>query len=423
MPDSNFEIAFSDLAHASVAEKAPGLMEYLIGFQLLDKNDEETHAIGVFGFKVGNQWFYAPVFFLNGALKGLDLLYVKGQDMFVPMQDNWVNYLVSKQPRKLGQTEQQPESELRITQPDFRLFSESPGTSGSKWASVIDLRGLQPWARGFMPGYRKLFSSYQTKVASASTALDLQHQISLHPELAAPLAASMRKNIKLAEAVMRFYDLKDLLPSPAETVRALAKTASLTKKAEHVGNYHKAKVEPHYVGADAVLASLSWRGKTKQAAAEAEDLHKITNEDSDAREADQAVDNTTQKIEKGKESPDVTVITGENAPSAIAHGEVLTDKEKTQLMKGEMVIRDHRTDTSKVYDAEFDRHLSNPTETGVYEVLTGVGEFKRCLVIHELHQTCVNINISTRCAECINRAVIVNDLILICINPAFGDFR
>lgn len=29
MPESSFEIAFSDLAHASLAEKVPGLMEYL----------------------------------------------------------------------------------------------------------------------------------------------------------------------------------------------------------------------------------------------------------------------------------------------------------------------------------------------------------------------------------------------------------
>jgi hypothetical protein len=380
MPDSSFEIAFSDLAHASVAEKAPGLMEYLIGFQLLDKNDEETHAIGVFGFKVGNQWFYAPVFFLNGALKGLDLLYVKGQDMFVPMQDNWVNYLVSKQPRKLGQTEQQPESELRITQPDFRLFSESPGTSGSKWASVIDLRGLQPWARGFMPGYRQIFTAYQTKVASAAEAMDLRTQLQRHPELAAPLAASMRANLKFAEAVLQHYELKDLLPAPTKVAQALARP--IVKKAEHVGNYHQAKNCPHYVGVDAVLASLSWRGKTKQAAAEAEDAHKVKNQDGDADQAQTAADDVVRKIEKGKESPAVTVITSENAPNVIAHGEILTDKEKEQLQKGEMVIRDHRDQTSKVYDAEFDRHLSNPTETGVYELLSSVGEFKKCLVIH-----------------------------------------
>ena len=58
MPDAAFESAFSELAHASLREKAPGLMEYLVGFQILDKNDEDTHAVAVFGFKVGN--LFAP---------------------------------------------------------------------------------------------------------------------------------------------------------------------------------------------------------------------------------------------------------------------------------------------------------------------------------------------------------------------------
>jgi hypothetical protein len=35
--------------------------------------------MGLFGFKVGDQWLYAPVFFLNGDLKGHELLYIKKQ--------------------------------------------------------------------------------------------------------------------------------------------------------------------------------------------------------------------------------------------------------------------------------------------------------------------------------------------------------
>src|SRR3989304_2671955 len=64
--ESGFEMAFSNLAHAYVKGKAPKLLDYEIGFQLLEKNQDNTKAIGVFGFKVGSQWLYAPVFFLNG---------------------------------------------------------------------------------------------------------------------------------------------------------------------------------------------------------------------------------------------------------------------------------------------------------------------------------------------------------------------
>ena len=69
--DAPFETAFSNLAHAYVKDKAPKLLDYEVGFQLIEKNAENTKAVGIFGFKVGNQWLYAPVFFLNGDLKGM----------------------------------------------------------------------------------------------------------------------------------------------------------------------------------------------------------------------------------------------------------------------------------------------------------------------------------------------------------------
>jgi hypothetical protein len=93
--DASFEQAFSNLAHAYLRDKAPTLLDHEIGFQLLDRNQENTKAVGVFAFKVGSSWVYAPVFFLNGDLKGHELLYIKNQDMFVPLKENWVNYIIN----------------------------------------------------------------------------------------------------------------------------------------------------------------------------------------------------------------------------------------------------------------------------------------------------------------------------------------
>jgi hypothetical protein len=61
--DVAFEQAFSNLAHAYLRDSAPKLLEHEIGFQLLDRNRENTKAVGVFAFKVGSHWLYAPVFF------------------------------------------------------------------------------------------------------------------------------------------------------------------------------------------------------------------------------------------------------------------------------------------------------------------------------------------------------------------------
>ena len=75
--EQGFEQAFSSLAYAYLKDKAPRLLDYLVGFQLVDRNDDNTKAVAVFGFKLGTQWLYAPVFFLNGDLKGHELLYIK----------------------------------------------------------------------------------------------------------------------------------------------------------------------------------------------------------------------------------------------------------------------------------------------------------------------------------------------------------
>ena len=112
--DSNFERTFADLAFTRLRDKAPGLLNYLIGFQLLDKNDEDTKAAGLFAFKLGSDWLYAPMFFLNGELKGHELLYIKSRDAFVPLQENWVNYLLNRRQRSLGESENNDMGSLEI---------------------------------------------------------------------------------------------------------------------------------------------------------------------------------------------------------------------------------------------------------------------------------------------------------------------
>src|SRR5665213_3602638 len=63
--ETGFEQSFASLAYAYLRDKAPRLLDYVVGFQLVDRNEDNTKAVAVFGFKVGKQWLYAPVFFLN----------------------------------------------------------------------------------------------------------------------------------------------------------------------------------------------------------------------------------------------------------------------------------------------------------------------------------------------------------------------
>ena len=138
-----FEQAFSNLAHAYLDDKAPGLREYELGFQLLEKNEDNDKAVGVFGFKVGPQMLFAPVFFLNGELKGHELLYLKESDTFVPLKENWINYVLNRKPNILGEETNKDVSAVGVERPNMDLFRESPG----KYASFSE-----PWLREGMPG-------------------------------------------------------------------------------------------------------------------------------------------------------------------------------------------------------------------------------------------------------------------------------
>ena len=127
--EQGFEQAFSSLAYAYLKDRAPRLIDFIIGFQLVDRNEDNTKAVGVFGFKVGKQWLYAPVFFLNGDLKGHELMYLKNADQFLPLKENWVNYVLSRKPHILGEGSQKDVFQLGALAPNIERLSWPPAQS------------------------------------------------------------------------------------------------------------------------------------------------------------------------------------------------------------------------------------------------------------------------------------------------------
>jgi hypothetical protein len=136
--DTQFEQAFSNLAHAFLKDKAPSLLDYEVGFQLMERNEDNTKAVGIFGFKVGSQWLYAPCFFLSGDLKGHELLYIKNQDQFLPLKENWLNHLLQKRPNILGKEVEPNLTRLGVMSPELSAFSRPP----SKYASHVKVGGV-----------------------------------------------------------------------------------------------------------------------------------------------------------------------------------------------------------------------------------------------------------------------------------------
>jgi hypothetical protein len=86
----SFEQRFGQLVDAELNEKLPSLVEYRVGFQVIDKTEDESKAVGIYAFVMNNTWIYIPVFFIEGKLEGFELMYIKQKDLFVPALDNWI---------------------------------------------------------------------------------------------------------------------------------------------------------------------------------------------------------------------------------------------------------------------------------------------------------------------------------------------
>jgi hypothetical protein len=230
--DVPFEQAFSNLAHAYLQDKAPGLMDHEIGFQLLDRNAENTKAVGVFAFKVGSLWLYAPMFFLNGDLKGHELLYLKNQDMFVPLKENWINYLVNRKPNILGQNVDRNLSQLGQRQPDFTQLSRSPSKFGSAKPTLKEM------VTAVMPALAK------TATMNTARALeDMGKQLNLAQFLKEAklttidfLVKSCQHAPQLAEALEQFHGLSIVKEAIDEATRreSATKIASVLSDAPEV---------------------------------------------------------------------------------------------------------------------------------------------------------------------------------------------
>jgi hypothetical protein len=329
--DAPFEGAFANLAHAFLRDKAPKLLQYELGFQLLEKSQDSTRSVGVFGFKVGSQTLLAPVFFLNGDLKGHELLYLKSQDAFVPLKENWINELLSKKPSAIGEGVDRNVSRLGVTYPSLYQLSRSPYKS----ASAEEKGGLPGhWLDEFLPD----IGHFVTKTANQDPKYDdLPDLPTFLKEAGAPAA---RAFLGLCEAVPTLWNATERFYGEGAAEKMVRDAfASGTKAASAVG---------------AALGRPSWPGEY-------------------LRDRPAADPRSLVKVARAKE-----VMTAEGP--AVRD---LSDDEKDSLLKGRYVVRDHRGDgdVTHAFDATTTLRLQNPTESGIYQVLVKPDEFRNCLVV------------------------------------------
>ena len=138
-----FESALANICLTQLQDRAPRLMPYLLGSQLVEKNDKNDRAVMVMGFQVGDQLFMAPRFFLSGKVKGQELLFDVKHNMFFPLKDDMVDWLIQRGGSKsMGEGVPKSTRTMGVEYPTLSAFSEIPG----KYASD------HGWVQEGMPG-------------------------------------------------------------------------------------------------------------------------------------------------------------------------------------------------------------------------------------------------------------------------------
>lgn len=326
--DVPFEQAFSNLAHAYLRDAAPSLLDYEVGFQLLDRNTENTKAIGVFGFKVGSHWLYAPVFFLAGDLKGHELLYLKNQDMFVPLEENWLNYILNRKPNILGESVDRNSGRLGVMAPDFVQISRSP----HKHAAATPR--LQDMVDAVLPAFAHVATSSTRELCQEFSAAVNLPDFLKHAGLDTIecLVNTCRHYPDVAQAIDDFHGLGVL----SDAIKVAGQRARMLR-------------------APGVLGSGR---RTKSASIVADDV-----------------------VQDPRRDGKLKMISYDYTESPIPTG--LTEEDQEKLKRETLLIKDERDPhaVAMAYNVQAEQRLYNPTESGLYEVLTKPGDFERLLIV------------------------------------------
>jgi hypothetical protein len=199
---SVLEQTFSDLANARLRDSSPALLDYLIGFQLIKADPDGSRAVGMFGFKIGeDDWHYAASFFLNGEIKGLDSLYSVKSDLFVPLNEKWVNAVVNRRPITLGEPDTRSRRSRGVKTPDYNRLRTLPSgiTDGSAGMGKISSEKMPQ-----IPIHKIAEMRVIADAVSVPAGLAAMGKLAVEGFL-----ADWNRYPKLAEAVETFYSKMD----------------------------------------------------------------------------------------------------------------------------------------------------------------------------------------------------------------------
>jgi hypothetical protein len=343
-----FERSMAQLGWNHIKEQAPQLLDHVVGFQLVERADDENErAVGAFGFKVGNLELAIPVIYNNGEVDGYQTLWVKNSDIVVPAKDKWVNYLISKQARDLGDPVPGTRTQLRPSSPDLRTLSYPSLTKYSSvhggWDPVpcsYDPNDLADWAVPFATAWKE--GKVLTKAATQKTTMTER------------LCGAHEEFFKYACDLYRHY------PSYRMLLEKLGGADLLRRAGERL-----LEARPHVQGAPILDLFGKVAGYLPPMATPTGILPLFP----------QAAPPTPAFPKEAVMHvfEDMSLADNEAASR-------WKEEDKKKLLEDGYVIRDSRDDKQKKVLVETTVETQSPTETGIYEIVDHQGDFVRCFV-------------------------------------------
>jgi hypothetical protein len=207
--DQEFEQAFSALAFERLQDKLRNIFKYLVGFEIVKKNEEGTKALGVFGFRGDSgQIVFVPVFFLNGEIRGVNLLYSKTNEQFYPLNEDFAQKLLSSPDTNPAEPSLEHKQELHqdVSRGNLRDLVVPPRTGKTTFASDREYDHVMGLARSInwgAAGKKALLKQSQTR--------DLLTFIrDVGNDARGVFNSFIEKDADFFEGVLRFYDMEKL---------------------------------------------------------------------------------------------------------------------------------------------------------------------------------------------------------------------
>lgn len=215
-----FENDFSTLAYQFVHDRAPALMPYMLGFEVVDRSDDGSKAVGIYGYKIDDDFYYIPVFFINNQIRGVDMILNKRTNSFMPLTESWINYIINRHSITLGkavnsevnQTLEQPDLEfLRAPKYTKAASAEPMWSLKTAWSIMKEqaekMASADPLVKEMFNGVLRAVKGAQIKKAESANYINGFMRTVGGPEAQVSLLKTF-KNIKFANAALTFY--KDL---------------------------------------------------------------------------------------------------------------------------------------------------------------------------------------------------------------------